>query len=107
MSSSSSSSAAAGLIFDRSWRARLRDERHDLSSSEYLETYHVSTYIQDVVQVLLNRRDENSVGAMYDYFSSVIRGDVVVGRNFDFVSATPRNRLVNLIYFADHDITAF
>ncbi|PAA59519.1 hypothetical protein BOX15_Mlig000482g2 [Macrostomum lignano] len=76
------------------------------SPSQYLESHHVTFYMEDcITQLLLYKEDNPKVNArnfMADYFKCLNSGNHVLLREFAFVSATPHNRLsfVRLIYRA-------
>ena len=52
----------------------------------------LSTYFTDVVQLLLQVRDETPIEYMANYFRRVLTGEHVVGREYNYISATAWNR---------------
>lgn len=85
-----------------------------MSSTEYLEHYHVSLYLEDVVKLLLDSRDERPLEFIAEYFNSVQRGDHVLVRDFEFVDGSPYNRLCLMVrafdafasFDRDHPVSA-
>jgi len=66
-----------------------------LSAREYLEHFHVEFYIRDALATFLARKRNDGRSApevLEQYFDSVLRGEHVVNRGFDYVSRTPQNR---------------
>eukprot|EP00047_Mylnosiga_fluctuans_P022008 m.112029 g.112029 ORF g.112029 m.112029 type:complete len:233 (-) comp9102_c0_seq6:106-804(-) len=63
---------------------------------DYLERTHVPFYLRDACLLLAEHLAEcpreSAVGFLSNYFSSVISGDNVVFREYEYVQATPRNR---------------
>ena len=58
----------------------------------YLLQHDFDVYLRDVIQLVLNRRDDRPLDLIYDYFKSVTRGNHVISRDFKYINATPRNR---------------
>ncbi|KAJ1485147.1 hypothetical protein T484DRAFT_2458805 [Baffinella frigidus] len=84
---------APKTIFAPSQRKRQDDERFNLSPQQYLERYHIQTYLADAVLMVMDSRDERPLEATLKYFNSVLQGSHVVLREFEYVNATPRNRM--------------
>lgn len=62
----------------------------------YLKKHHLLTYVEDVLSLLLARKDEDSKTKPFqllaNYFKSVLDGSHVIFREYSFISSTPRNR---------------
>lgn len=62
----------------------------------YLRKHHLLTYVEDVILLLLSRKDEDPKTKPFelltDYFKSIRNGSHIVFREYDFISATPHNR---------------
>mmetsp|Transcript_5849 Transcript_5849/g.7727 ORF Transcript_5849/g.7727 Transcript_5849/m.7727 type:complete len:337 (+) Transcript_5849:222-1232(+) len=70
-----------------------------MNVEDYLEYAEVDVYLKDVVRHVLNARDDNPVGLMNQYFQEVVNYNHVTGREFEFVTATQRNRRAFAILF--------
>ncbi|KAJ9466727.1 hypothetical protein DIPPA_18473 [Diplonema papillatum] len=68
------------------------DDLFALGSEEYLERFNVKSYLNDVVQQLLDSRDERPLDFLSEYFLSVSKGTHVVARPYSFVLSTQHNR---------------
>ena len=69
------------------------DERFNLSAQEYLERYQIQVYVNDAIRSVLDAREERPLDTCLKYFNSVLQGNHVLLREFEFINATPRNRL--------------
>jgi len=69
------------------------DERFNLTPDQFIKRYHIHVYIQDAIRQILDNRDDKPLEGLLNYFNSVLVGDHVLLREFEFVNATPRNRL--------------
>ncbi|KND04091.1 uncharacterized protein SPPG_01532 [Spizellomyces punctatus DAOM BR117] len=63
------------------------------SAREYLERHNISVYLEDAVCRLLDDRPEKPAKFLSEYFDSVLRGTNTLLREYEYVKATPQNRL--------------
>lgn len=96
-----SSTSGQSTLFAPSHRKRSDDERFKLTAKQYLDRYHIQVYLQDAVKTVLNSREERPMEAMLKYFNDVLQGNHVLLREFEFVNATPRNRLALIRNFVE------
>eukprot|EP00927_Polykrikos_kofoidii_P080053 TRINITY_DN76918_c0_g1_i1.p1 TRINITY_DN76918_c0_g1~~TRINITY_DN76918_c0_g1_i1.p1 ORF type:complete len:366 (+),score=51.42 TRINITY_DN76918_c0_g1_i1:66-1163(+) len=71
------------------------EELAELSPQQYLQHFQMDVYLQDLVSLLMARRrtDGRSVPQFIGhYFETVLRGQHVVQRDYNFVCKTPLNR---------------
>lgn len=87
----SSSTSGRGIFCIKS-KIGIRKERFSHKASEYLESQRMSIYLQDVIKIILDRKDEKPTDILNEYFSTTMRGEHVLLREFAFVSATAHNR---------------
>ena len=73
-------------------RAGLDRPDDELSSEEYLEKHNISFYLNDVISLLLNARDEQPLERISEYFESVLAGTHTLLREYAFVSESARER---------------
>ncbi|KAI8593723.1 hypothetical protein BDZ88DRAFT_503447 [Geranomyces variabilis] len=73
----------------------------ETSSKAYLEKHSISVYIEDAICRLLEDRPERPAKFLAEYFDSVNRGTNTLLREFEFVQATPANRISFVDRFAD------
>jgi len=83
----------AGTLFSSSQRRKQDDERFSLTAHEYLERYHIQVYVSDCIRTILDARDEKPLETALKYYNSVLQGNHVLLREFEFINVTPRNRL--------------
>eukprot|EP01063_Lacrimia_lanifica_P010039 TRINITY_DN16821_c0_g1_i1.p2 TRINITY_DN16821_c0_g1~~TRINITY_DN16821_c0_g1_i1.p2 ORF type:complete len:286 (+),score=119.88 TRINITY_DN16821_c0_g1_i1:96-953(+) len=72
-----------------------RDQRDDLfalSSDEYLQKFNVRCYLNDMVRLLLESRDEKPLEFISEYFLTVAKGTHVTHRAYEYIKATLHNR---------------
>lgn len=81
------------LSFGFSFIAMGGTEGSQGSCEAYLRKHHISMYINDVVGQVVASSRTDIVSLVEEYFSRVIRGDHVLGREFEYMAATPHNRL--------------
>ncbi len=66
------------------------------SAEFYLKKHHLSSYVEDAVTLLLEKKEEDPKFKPYDilaeYFESVKKGTHICFREYNFVSMTPHNR---------------
>ena len=66
------------------------------NAEDYLKKHHLTSYIEDSVTLLLEKKEEDPKSKPYeilaDYFESVKKGSHVCFRDYSFVSLTPHNR---------------
>ncbi|XP_032240720.2 centriolar satellite-associated tubulin polyglutamylase complex regulator 1 [Nematostella vectensis] len=71
-------------------------DRFSLTTDQYLEKYHVNTYLEDAVSQLLEHKEDNPrvvpASFLSDYFRSVVQGNHVLFREFPYIKTTPHNR---------------
>ncbi|XP_031550009.1 UPF0705 protein C11orf49 homolog [Actinia tenebrosa] len=71
-------------------------DRFSLTNEQYLEKYHVLTYLEDAIGQLLEHRDDNPrvlpARFLSDYFRSVVQGNHTLFRGYSFIRSTPFNR---------------
>lgn len=76
-------------------------------ATEYLERHSVPFYLQDVVSLLLQSRDDRPLEFIADYFTEVLSGKNVLCRDFEYISQTPANRWAFIVsarsVFAEFD----
>jgi len=82
------------------------DERHALSSADYLERCRLDLYLTDVVELLLSSREERPLEFVSEYFDTVVSGTHVAGRHHSFCAASPHNR-VSLMLLAQNAFKNF
>mmetsp|Transcript_7885 Transcript_7885/g.22514 ORF Transcript_7885/g.22514 Transcript_7885/m.22514 type:complete len:335 (-) Transcript_7885:213-1217(-) len=65
-----------------------------LSHEEYLKQHHIGVYLKDVVNVIIQRGDQNAPAAdlLAAYFTTVCTGRHLKGQPYSFLSGTPFNR---------------
>ena len=68
-------------------------DRHSLSAEAYLSQHGVDVFLRDAVQQILNKRGDQPLLMMSQYFGEVASNKHVSGREFAFVDACARNRL--------------
>ena len=72
-----------------------RDDYSSMSASQYLTHFHIDFFLNDLFRTI-RKRDRNSTEQISqtaaDFFASLIGGDHVIGRDFDYLSSSPRNR---------------
>lgn len=68
------------------------EERFKMSAQEYLDTFKVTTILQDAFKTILDRRGENAKTIFVQYLDSALKGDHILLREHAFVNATPLNR---------------
>eukprot|EP01062_Namystynia_karyoxenos_P023849 TRINITY_DN1924_c2_g1_i1.p1 TRINITY_DN1924_c2_g1~~TRINITY_DN1924_c2_g1_i1.p1 ORF type:complete len:413 (+),score=139.17 TRINITY_DN1924_c2_g1_i1:32-1270(+) len=68
------------------------EELMALSAEEYMDRFNVRCYLCDVVQHLLDSRDDRPLEFIAEYFIAVTRGTHVTQRSYSFVTATLHNR---------------
>lgn len=67
------------------------------SCEAYLRRHHISLYINDLVGQVVQSPRTDVVNFVEEYFSNAVRGEHVLGREFEFMAATPHNRLSFLV----------
>eukprot|EP00736_Rhodelphis_marinus_P000684 Rmarinus@m.17188 len=80
------------MVFRGRYRRQKEKDRLKLSAPDYLKRYHIFLYLRDCIRLLAECRDEQPLAFVSKYFSSVLRGDHVLLREFSYVNATPHNR---------------
>jgi len=71
------------------------DDLAVLPSRDYLGRFHVNFYLRDLLSCFLARKESDGRSApefIGNYFDTVLRGEHVLHREFDFINATPLNR---------------
>lgn len=63
-----------------------------ITSTEYLDKHGVTTYLKDVVTLLLENRPEDPMEFMADYFRNVVNGTSTIVRSFRYIKLTSRMR---------------
>lgn len=63
-----------------------------LSSREYLEQHDVAFYLEDAVGLLLDKRDDQPLDFIADYFEQVLHGTHVLLRDFSYVNRCAHSR---------------
>jgi hypothetical protein len=63
-----------------------------MSPSEYLESFKVGVYLQDVIKIILDRRLENPNTILVQYMLSALEGEHVLLWEYAFIIASPHNR---------------
>lgn len=63
------------------------------SSEAYFRRHHVSAYTRDAIAQLVRSNTDNPLDFLLRYFSLVARGQHVLSREFDYIAATPHNRV--------------
>ena len=64
----------------------------NLKAQDYLEAHKMSIYLQDAVKIILDRREDNPLKLLNEYFDTTLKGEHILLREFAFVSATALNR---------------
>ncbi|KAI9365444.1 hypothetical protein DFJ73DRAFT_266614 [Zopfochytrium polystomum] len=59
----------------------------------YLENHYIQQYFSDVVSMIAERRPDQPLRFMKEYFESIKSGEIVLRRDYDYIRATPANRL--------------
>lgn len=59
---------------------------------DYYENQKLQIYLQDVIKIILDRKDEKPLDLLNEYFNSTLKGEHILLREFAFVSATQFNR---------------
>ncbi len=72
--------------------------RLTMPAARYLERSNVVTYLEDAVRLLLVNRVERPLEFIHQYFLSVLSGDQVIYREYEYIDATSRNRYIIFIY---------
>lgn len=79
------------------------EDGFNLSSEAYLEKHQILFYFEDCINQLLQYRDENpkvnTIKFINEYFYSLKCGTHVMFRDFEFINATPHNRISFLKIF--------
>jgi hypothetical protein len=68
-------------------------ERCSISSSKYMERYHVKFYLEDAVTLALETREENPVQILAKYFRRVHHGQHCLHRKYLYIRETMHNRM--------------
>jgi hypothetical protein len=55
---------------------------------DYYENQKLQIYLQDVIKIILDRKDEKPLDLLNEYFNSTLKGEHILLREFAFVSAT-------------------
>ncbi|KAI8928245.1 hypothetical protein BC831DRAFT_510167 [Entophlyctis helioformis] len=63
------------------------------TSYEYLEQHKIRFHLEDAICQLLDAQPDNPLLFLHSYFDKVRRGSNVLGREFEYIRSTPRNRL--------------
>lgn len=63
-----------------------------LYPEEYLDRFGVTTYMKDVITLLLENRPEDCLQFMSNYFSNVVHGSSYMIRSYRYIKLTSRNR---------------
>jgi len=79
-------------IFPLKSNSAKTDERFKMSAQEYLETYKVSTILQDAFRMVLDRRSDNARALFIQYLEATLKGEHILLRDHAFLNATPLNR---------------
>ena len=68
-------------------------ERCSISSSKYMERYHVKFYLDDAVTLAVETREENPVQTLAKYFRRVHQGRHCLHRKYSYIRETLHNRI--------------
>jgi hypothetical protein len=68
------------------------EERFKMSAQEYLDTFKVSTILQDAFKMVLDRRPDNARSLFVQYLEATLKGEHILLRDHAFVNATLLNR---------------
>lgn len=79
-------------IFNLKSKSVKADERFKMSPQEYLDTFKVSTILQDAFKTILNRREDNARPIFIQYLEATLKGEHILLREHAFVNSTPLNR---------------
>jgi hypothetical protein len=68
-------------------------DRCSISSSTYLERYHLKFYLDDAVTVAVETREENPIQTLAKYFRRVHQGQHCLHRKYSYIRETLHNRI--------------
>lgn len=68
-------------------------ERCGISSSKYMQRYHIKFYLEDAVTLAIETRDENPVQTLAKYFRRVHHGQHCLHRKYSYIRETFHNRV--------------
>lgn len=63
-------------------------DRYSQKVMDYYENQKLQIYLQDVIKIILDRKDEKPLDLLNEYFNSTLKGEHILLREFAFVSAT-------------------
>lgn len=79
-------------------RRREREKlRLAMTPETYSEKFNVHVYLQDIVKIILDRREEKPIDLLHEYISVALKGEHVLLRDYSFISATQYNKACFLI----------
>lgn len=79
-------------IFSLKSKSQASKDRYAQKASDYFENYKMQIYLQDVVKIILDRKDEKPLDLLNEYFNTTVKGEHILLREYAFVSATQLNR---------------
>eukprot|EP00164_Ancoracysta_twista_P012425 GFYU01019494.1.p1 GENE.GFYU01019494.1~~GFYU01019494.1.p1 ORF type:complete len:307 (-),score=49.06 GFYU01019494.1:176-1096(-) len=80
-------------MFNASARRRKTDSVETLRGRDYLKRLDLDVYLADALEQLIEYRYENPLEYLDSYFTGILQGSHVVGREFEYIQATAQNRL--------------
>lgn len=73
----------------------LRNSDVSITVEQYIDKHHLNVYFEDAVSQLLEYKEENPkvnvTKFFHEYFTSVVRGNHTLFRDFSFIKSTPHN----------------
>ena len=79
-------------IFNTKSKSIRAEERFTMSAQEYLDTFKVSTILQDAFKTILDRRGDNAKTLFVQYLDSTLKGEHILLREHAFINASSLNR---------------